>query len=145
VSELLPDGTFTWTAAGAWGSFLVLLGIIARQVGPWRKISVDAEKSFRDDLVRRVERLEDTLERERQAAQHKEKQLRDKHEVERRIDRHRINNLSAAFNSFITLLKQGVPVDKAIEAVEKMRLNHLELEATEAATLRASLIDGSNV
>jgi hypothetical protein len=138
--EFMPKGDFTWTAAGAWTAVLALLGIIVRQVGPWRKQSMDAEKIFRDDLVRRVERLEDTLERERQAAADREAALRIRHEAERAHDRHRINNLGGAFNALIVLLKKGVPVEEAIEEVEKMRLKHAEMEAVEATALRIASI-----
>jgi hypothetical protein len=51
-----------FTAAGALGSFFVLLGLVVRQVTPWRKQSIDAEqekrKEGRSDLSDCKERLD---------------------------------------------------------------------------------------
>src|SRR5437868_6556494 len=84
MDGLIPAGNFTWTAAGAWGAFLALLGIIVRQVGPWRKQSMDAEKDFRDGLLKRVERLEMQLDFERA-----------RHSAIEAVNRHQLNNVNA--------------------------------------------------
>lgn len=131
MSGLVPDGQFTWGAAGAWGSFLALLAVIARQVGPWRRISVDAEKEFRGDLIARVQRLEKTMERQR---------LR--HEAERAVDRHRLNNLQQCFDATMLMLKASP--DKATEIIsqiEKMRADQLRAEALEKAAIHKTLLD----
>jgi hypothetical protein len=129
-----PQGEFTWGAAGAWASFLALLGVIARQVGPWRKLSIDAETGFRDGLLVRVEHLEAALQRKDTETE----VLRLSFEAERASYRHRINNLNNAFNALLLLLKKGVPVEEAVEAVEKMRAGDLLRETQEATELRAA-------
>lgn len=125
-------GDFTWTSAGVWGAFLALLGIIARQVGPWRKQSMDAEQTFRDGLLKRVEVLEAKIESERA-----------RHEAQMAIYRHRLNNVSQAFDAMMMMLKANPDrVAETIQLVEQMRADHLRAEALEKAALNASLIAG---
>jgi hypothetical protein len=129
---MFPTGDFTWTAAGAWGAFITLLGIIIRQIGPWRKQSMDAEQTFRDGLLARVQRLEQTLDQERA-----------RHSAERAIDRHRLNNVSQCFDAMMLMLK-AAPEKTAeiIVHIEQMRAEQLKAEALEKAALQASLIGG---
>src|SRR4051812_36637739 len=96
---------FGWTA---WGAFMVLLGIIVRQVGPWRKQSHDSEKEFRDGLIKRVEKLERTLEVERKM-----------HQAERALDRHRLNNVTQCLDALLLML-EAAP-DKAAEIVARIK------------------------
>jgi threonine aldolase len=136
-----------WSAAG-WGSFIFLCGIIVRQIGPWRKQSADAAEKLRDGLLARVTLLESQL--LEQAAKH-EKQLADvvarfeakldterlDNENEAMVMRHRLNNITACFDSFLMLVKANP--EKASEAVlliEEMRSKQVLAEATEKATLR---------
>lgn len=119
---------FGWTAAGAWASFIALLGIIIRQVGPWRKQSIDAEQRLRDDLLKRVEKLEKTLDRERA-----------RHNAERALDRHRLNNVGQCFDAMLLMLKAAP--EKAAEIVrhiEGMRARQIESEALEKAAIHAA-------
>lgn len=133
-----PAGDFTWTAAGAWASFLALVGIIVRQVGPWRKISVDAETVFRDNLIARVEKLERDLQRKDQEGE----QLRRLHNAERAVDRHRINNLQQCFDAMLMMI-DAAP-EKAAEIVTKireMRAEQLKAEALEKAAVHEVAIN----
>ena len=52
---------FGWTAGFSAASFITLLGILIKQLGPWRKIKVGADEKLRDDLLHRVETLERQL------------------------------------------------------------------------------------
>lgn len=126
-----PTGEFTWGAAGAWGSFLALLAIIIRQLGPWRKISIDAETEFRSDLIRRVTRLEKTLERQRI-----------RHEAERAVDRHRINNLQQCFDATMMMLKATPErAPEIIVEIERMRAEQLNAEALEKAAIHKIMLE----
>jgi hypothetical protein len=119
---------FGWTAAGAWGSFLALMAIIIRQIGPWRKQSIDAEQRLRDDLLRRVEKLE--RERDRTEA---------RHNAERALDRHKLNNVTQCLDALLLLL-EAAP-EKAAEIVGKikdMRARQVEAEALEKAAIHAA-------
>lgn len=126
----MPEGDFNWTAAGAWASFFALVGLIVRQIGPWRKISIDSEQSWRTELTRRIDKLERRLERERA-----------RHNAERAIDRHRLNNVTACFDAMMLLLKTSP--EKATEIVvqiEEMRARQREEEALEKARIHAAMI-----
>lgn len=131
------DGDFTWTAAGIWAGVITLLGIIVRQVVPWRGQAIDAEQQFRDGLLARVEKLERDLER-------KEQQMiaaRRLHNAERAVDRHRINNLQACFDAFLMMI--DTTPEKAAEVAAKireMRAAQMEAEAIEKSNLHNAAI-----
>lgn len=121
---------FGWTAAGAWGSFLVLLGLIVRQVNPWRKTTIEADKQLRDDLLKRVEHLETTLDHERKIR-----------EAERSLDRHRINNLTQCLDMLVALLETNP--DRAhdfVVRIKEMRETQIAAEATEKGLIHAAKI-----
>ena len=121
---------FSWTAAGAWATFLALIGVIVRQVGPWKKQTTEAEQKLRDDLLKRVEALETTLERERI-----------RHDAERALDRHRLNNVTQCLDAVLLLL-EAAP-EKATEIAAKinaMRASQRESEALEKAEIMAAEI-----
>lgn len=65
------------------------------------------------------------------------------HDAERRADIHRINNLSQCLDALLLLLKQGVAVQDAVDAVEKMRQEQLARENEERAMIRAATITAS--
>lgn len=126
---------FGWTAGGAWASFILLLGIIVRQIGPWRKQSIDASERLRDDLLRRVEKLERELDR---------KEVR--HNAERAADRHRHANISQCFDMMLLMLEVAQDpeqVKKVIARVKDLRSRQLEAETLEKATIHAAEITDS--
>lgn len=119
---------FNWTAGGAWASFIVLLGIIVRQVNPWRSQSISAEQRLREDLLKRVEKLERDLER---------KETR--HRAERSLDRHKLNNVSQCFDAVIIMLEAAPEkVGEIVAKIKEMRRRQLEAEAVEKATIHAA-------
>lgn len=114
--------------AGIWLAALTLLGIFVRQLVPWRKAAFESEASFRNDLVRRVGKLERMLERERA-----------RHTAERALDRHRLNNVTACFDALLLLIETSP--DRATEIVgriKKMRADQQVAEAKEKAIIRAA-------
>ncbi len=124
---------FGWTAAGAWASFFLLLGVIVRQLGPWRKIKIGADEKLRDELSERVTLLEQRLER-REA----------EHASEIAIMRHRLNNMTGCFDALLMLIETAP--DKAMEAVEKikeMRARQILAEAQEKAIVAGAKIQAA--
>lgn len=118
------------TAAGIWIAALSFIGLLIRQIGPWKRQVSEAEEHLRNDLLRRVEKLERTLDRERT-----------RHNAERALDRHRLNNVTQCFDALLLLIKANP--DKAGEVVvmiEEMRAKQLIAEAEEKAIIRAAEI-----
>lgn len=119
------------TLAGVWVAAIGIVGILIRQIGPWRKLQMDAEQGFRDDLLERVKRLERRLDRQRI-----------RHEAERAVDRHRLNNLQQCFDATMLMLKSSP--EKAAEIVdhiEKMRADQLNAEALEKASIHRTMLE----
>jgi hypothetical protein len=109
---------------------LALLGVIVRQFVPYRKQAQDAEAKLRDDLIRRVERLERQIDRERT-----------KHEAERALGRHELKNINQCFDALLLLIEMAP--ERAAESVAKikeMRARQVEAEAKEKAIIRAAEI-----
>lgn len=129
---------FGWTAAGAWGTFLVLVGFIVRQVLPWRKQSIDAAQKFRDELLHRIERLEDELEKSRK----REISARRRHEAERALDRHRLNNVTQCFDAMILLLESSPErASEIVIRIKEMRAEQIKAEALEKAAIYTAAMD----
>lgn len=122
--------TAPWTVAGIWVLALTTLGLLIRQIGPWRKQISEAEDHLRADLLKRVGKLERTLERQRA-----------RHDAERSLDRHRLNNITQCFDALLLLIKSNP--DKAAEAValiEELRAKQIVAETEEKAIIRAAEI-----
>lgn len=126
---------FSWTAGGAWTAVILLLGIIVRQVGPWRKQSIDAEQRLRDDLLRRVEKLERTLDRERA-----------RHSAERALDRHKFANVAGCFDAMLMMLEAAPEkLAEILPKIKEMRARQLEAEALEKAAIHAAEMAFSDI
>lgn len=127
----MPDPvTLNWTAAGVWVAALSFFGLLIRQILPWKKQAAETEARLRSDLMRRVERLERTLDSERAI-----------HKAERSLDRHRLNNVTQCFDALLLLIEMAP--ERAAESVAKikeMRAAQLEAEAREKALIRAAEI-----
>lgn len=109
---------------------LSLLGIIIRQILPWRRQVDEVAQHLRDDLLRRVEKLERTLERER---------LR--HNAERALDRHRLNNVTACFDAMLLLLEMNPGrATEIVVKIKEMRATQILAESEEKAIIRAAEI-----
>ena len=128
----IPTGAFTWSAAGAWATCFTLIGLIIRQVGPWRKQSIDAEQAFRDGLLARIEAqderigsLEDQLAAERASRA-----------AEVSILRHENNNLSQIITMFIALIEASP--EKAAAHAARIR-SEMEKGAARIATEKAAI------
>jgi flagellar biosynthesis/type III secretory pathway M-ring protein FliF/YscJ len=128
---------FSLTSAGAWAAFLALLALIIRQVGPWRKITQDAETKLRDDLLEANRSLTDRVEKLERTGERKDAV----HAAERALDRHRMNNVSQCFDALLLMLKRA-PEKAAdiIKDIEDMRARQLQAEATERAAIHAELV-----
>lgn len=122
---VVPQG-FGWTAAGAWGTFAVLLTLLVKQILPWRKMSISAGEKMREELNERLKASEEKREKDRSEFDAKIKEIEDAREEERvqyenemRILRHRVNGSDHAIDMLLALLEANP--DKVLETVEKIK------------------------
>lgn len=129
---VVPQG-FGWTAAGAWGTFIVLLTLLVKQILPWRKMSISAGEKMREELNERLKASEEKREKDRTEFDAKIKEIEDarkeerdareeervQHENEMRILRHRLNGSDHAIDMLLALLEANP--DKVLETVEKIK------------------------
>lgn len=117
--------------AGVWVAAFSLIGILIRQIVPWRKLAMEHDEHLRTDLLRRVERLERTLDRERI-----------RHNSERALDRHRLNNVTQCFDALLLLIEMNpTKATEAVTKVKEMRATMVLAEAEEKAIIRAAEIE----
>jgi hypothetical protein len=149
-----------WSFAG-WGVGLIaLVSMLLRQVGPWRKQISEAENTIREELHTQITAFKEDLQKERlehatemRAFNLERDEMADRlalmerklsrqeirHNAERALDRHRLNNINSCFDALLLLLKANP--EKSVEAVkmiEEMRGKQLMAEAEEKAIIRAA-------
>jgi hypothetical protein len=146
---------FNWTSVGvALLNLLVGGALVAfiRSRAPIRKIEADREANLlteraneMESMRKRIAALEAQAEQRESAHEDEriqwaeERAYRDaKHEAEKALGRHQIANLDASFQALLLLLKKGVPVADAVEAVEKMRADQLARETVEKAAIKTA-------
>lgn len=130
MNELVQQGM----PVAVWVAAIGVLGLLIRQIGPWRKQLDSAEAQLRASLIRRVEKLERMLERERT-----------RHNAERALDRHRLNNVTQCFDALLLLIETAP--EKAMDAVRRikeMRATQLLAESEEKAIIRAAEIQAES-
>lgn len=116
---------------------LSLLGLLIKQIGPWRKQVTEEEAVFRADLRAENGALKDRIGKIERILRRKEI----RHNAERSLDRHKLGNLQACFDATILLLEMNP--DRAGDVVAKikeMRAAQMVAEAQEAAIIRAAEI-----
>ena len=149
--------TESTATVGIWAAAIGLLGLLFRQIGPWRKQISEAEERLRTELREQLteERAAHAVEvrsyiREREEMgdriakleQDMSRQQR-RHEAERALDR--LNNITACFDALLLLVETNP--EKAPEIVKKikeMRGIQLKAEAEEKAIIRAAEIKADN-
>lgn len=132
----MPDPTaipvstgFTWTAAGAWATFLALLGVIIRQVGPWRKQTTDATDNLIQRLSDRLDKVEKQLALERKLHYISTARMEARHAAQRALDRHKFVNADANLDALLRILE--VSPEKAPEAARQAREARAQQRSTE--------------
>lgn len=157
----MPEKDF-WSVAG-WGvAFVTFIGLLVRQIGPWRKQISDAENTIRAELHEQITELKAEINKERLAhatemrafslerdemgdrLARMEKLLsrqQIRHNAERALDRHRLNNINACFDALLMLLKANPEKSAdAVKMIEDMRAKQILAEAEEKAIIRAAEI-----
>lgn len=118
-----------------------VMGAILRAIinakAPLQRITNDREANLlaerateMDSMRKRLEALELQLEQERV-----------RHDAERALDRHRLNNMDHCLNYlFMVFEKMPEKVPVAMAAVKEMRARQMETEALEKAAIHAAAI-----
>lgn len=115
------DVPMSW--AGFFGSatFFVFLGVVARQIVPWKRQETISEAQFRTDLIRRITWLE-------------RREVR--HDAEKRLLIHKLRNVTANFDSMLMMLEMNPNrVPEIVAAIKKQRAAQMIAEAQEAAII----------
>lgn len=143
-------------AAGGWViASLTFFAVLLRQIGPWRKQLSDLEARLREELKtqldeeRRLHQIE-LNERNNQRIEMSDRiakleaqlsRQQTRHNAERALDRHRLNNINQCFDAMIMLLKANPDGSSAaIKLIEEMRSKQMIAEAEEKAIIRAAEI-----
>jgi hypothetical protein len=117
----------SWTFYGFWIVLVGFLGAVVRQIVPYKKQANDAEARLRDSLIRRVERLEDRLDRQQT-----------RHNAEKRLLTHKLRNMTANFDAMLMMLEMNPDRGPEIVAkIKEQRAAQMIAEAKEAALIYA--------
>jgi hypothetical protein len=117
---------------GIWVAAIGVVGLLIRQISPWRKQASDAEARLRDSLIERVGRLETRLDRQ---------QVR--HDAEKRLLTHKLRNMTANFDSMLMMLEMNPDRGpEIVTAIKEQRAKQMVAESQEAATIYAVDLKG---
>jgi hypothetical protein len=128
-----------------------ILGLLLRQLGPWRKQTTDASDKLIAQLteqlreaVKRIERVERGREADRRLHYIQERKSEARHNAQRSLDRHKFRNSEGSFDALLLLFEQvdNLPerIIKAIAKVREKRIADRESENQEAAIIHAAEI-----
>ncbi|MBB5709359.1 hypothetical protein [Sphingomonas xinjiangensis] len=168
----MPDpvpvtSAYGWiTASGAAGSFLLFLGLVVRQINPWRKQTLEAEQAsraqaiavdqkLREDMLGRIEKLEADLKEQRlyyedkldkltAAYDQKVDRLEAEYEAAARIARHELGNAKMRFRALVMLLRRlPNPPDGLSGILDDIEA--MEAEQTKAEALEKGAQSGAKI
>ena len=131
---------FTWTTFGVWVLNVLVGGVIVGLIRAWpnlKKLANDREANLLSERAAEME----TMRKRVEALEAKLEDERVKHEAERALDRHRLNNLDQCLDHLFLIFETSPEkAAAAIDAVKKMRARQMEAEALEKATIHAAQI-----
>lgn len=129
---------FTWTAALMGLANLLIGGLLVQIIRTRPTLKKIANEREANLLTERAEQME-AMQRRLDAMEAKIEKERTRHEAERALDRHRINNMDQALNYlFLMFETQPERAPEAIAAVKDMRARQMEAEALEKAAIHAA-------
>lgn len=152
MSEVVPP---TPWVIGVGVALLGFFGIVMRMIGPWRKQITETEERLRKELQEALAEERRTVSEERTKHAVERADLtnrvgkleriigreRIRHNAERALDRHKLNNIIQCFDAVVLLIETNP--DKAPEIIVKvkeLRATQMVAEAEEKATIRAAEI-----
>lgn len=131
---------WSWTAALMGVANLLIGGLlvqIIRTRPTLKKIANEREANLLTERAAEMERMGERI----AALEAQLEQQRTRHEAERALDRHRLNNMDQCLNYlFMVFEKMPEKVPEAMAAVKDMRADQLKAEALEKAAIHAAAI-----
>ncbi len=156
------EANSTWAITGWIAAGLTFLGLLIRNIGPWRKQISESEERLRVELHAEIKELRDQVKEERathalemrafnlerdemgdRLARMEKRFVRQqlRHNAERALARHQLSNISQCFDSMILLIETNPQKSPEIIAkVKEMRATQIIAEAEEKAAIRAAEI-----
>lgn len=128
----------SWLANGAVVvGALSLLGLLIRQIGPWRKQLTETEAHLRTELTERHDAMLGRV----LAMERKLDRQQMRHNAERALDRHRLNNIQQCFDALLLLVEMNPDKSREVVAkIKEMRASQIVAESEEKAIIRAAEI-----
>jgi hypothetical protein len=131
VPVQISSSAFTWTSFFTGGSMVALLGLLIRQIGPWRKQASDEQQLLVANLqstiktvTSRLDKVEAMLHTERKMHFIQTARLEARHAAQRALDRHKFVNADANLDALLRILE--VSPEKAPEAARQAREARME-------------------
>lgn len=104
-----------------WGAFLVLIGILVRQVVPWRRLSIDSAAQLRKELEERNSKLIARVEKcEKECEDHKTELRTQIHALEQQRLDDRAQNLQEQI-SLVSILVKNVDNPLLAQVLESLQ------------------------
>lgn len=152
MNEMVPiavkSATGAWTAAGIWTLVIMAVaGVVTAvvKIAPrWRELGIGEQGRLRDQLGARIEKLEERLDSQGKRHDAHIEILRQLHEGEIALLRHRLNGEEQVNLALMTVIKTLDVSHKALEAIDATRARKQEAIAAEQAEmtkLRTSAIE----
>lgn len=130
----------TWTTVLMGIANLLIGGLLVQIIRTRPALKKIANEREANLLTERAEQME-AMQKRVDALETKLESERARHEAERALDRHRLNNMDQCLNYlFMVFEKMPEKVPEAMSAVKKMRAEQLQAEAVEKATIHAATI-----
>lgn len=134
---------FTWTAALMAVANILIGGLfvaIVRTRPALKKIANEREANLLTERAAEMEKMGERIE----ALETQIEQQRTRHEAERALDRHRLNNMDQCLTYlFMVFEKMPEKVPEAMAAVKEMRAEQLKAEALEKAAIHAAAMNAT--
>lgn len=134
---------FTWTSGLLALANLLIGGVFVALIKTRPALKKIANEREANLLTERAEQME-AMQKRVDALEVKLEQERVRHEAERALDRHRLNNMDQCLNYlFMVFEKMPEKVPEAMSAVKEMRARQIETETLEKAAIHAAAIKGA--
>lgn len=136
-----PFETITIGTLFSGGGFMLLLTLLIRQIGPWRKQVTDETTKLIEGLGKRVESLEKQLAIKDRMHFIEIRRIEARNAAQRSLDRHKFNNSEHNLEALLRVLE--LSPEKAAEAARQALEARAQMKSTEKQ--EAALIHAAEI